>query len=331
MPAHFHRLRQWARACALGMPALCAAGSAAASAADYPSAPITLVASSTAGGGVDVTARLIARQLAAILGQQVVVENRPGASGTIAGSIVARAPANGYTLFFTASNLVQSAAQPRKPPYALTDFAPVSKVGVTNLVLVANPGRVQARTLAELVAEIKARPGKYAFGSYGSGTSAHIYGELLNRSAGIAMVHVPYKGVAPAVNDVVSGQIPLAFADIGTIAPFLAAGRLRALAITGARRFPGLPEVPTFKESRMDGFELSGWYGVLAPAGTSAAIVSRLSQALDKAVATPDVQRALMERGVVPVGGSSEQFQRDIVAEEAQWTRLIEDNGIRGF
>jgi tripartite-type tricarboxylate transporter receptor subunit TctC len=326
----FIRAKAWACALLMCAPVLCMAQAPQGAATDFPKSAVTLVVSSTSGGGVDIAARLLAQHLSELWGQPVVIDNRPGASGTIAASFVLRSPPNGYTLLFTASNLVQSAAQSQKPPYALSDFSAVSRIGSTNLVLVVNPDKVKARTITDLVAEIKANPGKFSFGSYGNGTSAHIYGEILKRSAGIEMTHVPYKGVAPMVNDIVAGQIPLAFADIGTVMPFLSTHRLRVLAITGTERFSGLADTPTFKERGIAGLELTGWYGLLAPARTDKAIIARLSQAVDGVLNLPNVRRTLIERGVTPIGGSADRFEREMHAEEADWTRVIRENNIRG-
>src|SRR6187200_1438261 len=295
----------------------------------YPSKPIRLVVGFAAGGPSDVAARTIAQKLAEKWGQQVIVDIRPGASGNIATEIVAKAPADGYTLLEPAfAHAVNPFLYSKLPFDASKDFAPVLLFASIANVLVIHPS-IPARSVTELIAFAKAHPGQLTAGSSGNGTASHLAIELLNLMGGIKTTHIPYKGLAPAHTDLMGGQITMLFDGIVTGMPAVKAGRLRALAVTTAKRWQGTPDIPTMAESGLAGFEVNSWYGLLAPAGTPREIVMRLNSVLARALREPDARERLYSIGAEPMNGTPEEFQAYINSEMAKWSKVVKTAGIR--
>jgi tripartite-type tricarboxylate transporter receptor subunit TctC len=282
-----------------------------------------------AGGGADTTARVLSQKMSEDLGQPIVVENRPGASGVIAVAGVAKSPPDGYTLLMmTAGEVVQPALRTNLPYDLLADLAPVSLVGVSPFVLVVHPS-VPARTIDELIALAKSKPGELNFGSSGIGTSPHLAGELFALMSKTQLAHIPYKGGAQAAAATVSGEIQISFPATTSAIPLVQAGRIRALAVTTSRRTPFMPSVPTLDESGLRGFERSSWYGLLVPAGTPKDIVTRLHDAILKALNEPEVRRVLEAQGIEPVGNTPEQLSAFMRAELKQNATLVQAAGIK--
>ena len=264
----------------------------------WPGKPIKLVVPYPPGGATDIVTRVTAERLGAQLGQTVIVENRPGAGGNIGAEAVARAPGDGYSLLVaTTAHAINKSLFKNLNYDILDDFVPVSLLTKGPLVLVVNPD-FEAQNVAELIAMAKAQPDSIAYASSGNGQSTHMAAELFSSIAGIQMRHIPYKGSAPALNDVVAGQVPMMFDALLSCMPFVKAGRLRAIAVTGAERAEILPDVPTVAEAGLDDFQIYAWYGLLAPAGTPAEIVERLSMELKAALSHERVQRILREQGL---------------------------------
>ena len=297
---------------------------------DYPSRPIRIIVPSTAGGSVDTLARTVGSNLSQRWGQQVVVDNRSGAGGVIGGEITAKAPPDGYTLIMaTIAAMATNVSLAKKLPYdPVRDFAPITLVASQQIVLLVNPN-VAARTAQELIQLAKAKPGQLTFASAGNGSGGHLSGELLKILAGIDLTHVPYKGISPAIVDVISGQVTMTFASIISGTPHVKTGRLRALAVTGARRSPALPELPTMMEAGVRGYESSTWYGLLAPKATSRAIVTKLNREVVSIINLPEVKANLLAEGAEPVGNTPEQFGEFIKAEIAKWGKVIRTAGLR--
>ena len=297
---------------------------------DYPSRPIRIIVPSTAGGSVDTLARTVGSNLSQRWGQQVVVDNRSGAGGVIGGEITAKAPPDGYTLIMaTIAAMATNVSLAKKLPYdPVRDFAPITLVASQQIVLLVNPN-VAARTAQELIQLAKSKPGQLTFASAGNGSGGHLSGELLKILTGIDLTHVPYKGISPAIVDVISGQVTMTFASIISGTPHVKTGRLRALAVTGARRSPALPELPTMMEAGVRGYESSTWYGLLAPKATSRAIVTKLNREVVAIINLPEVKANLLAEGAEPVGNTPEQFGEFIKAEIAKWGKVIRTAGLR--
>jgi len=310
---------------AAALAALCAA----ACAADYPSRPLRLIVPFAAGGGNDTVARTLAQRLAARLGQPVLVDNRGGAGGVLGAELAAKAPSDGYTLFLggVGSHAINPTLHRHLPYDAVRDFAPVALVATAPLILVVHPS-LPAHSVPELVQYARQRTEPLAFASNGNGSSAQLAAELFNAMAGLRMTHIPYKGLSPALADLLTGQVQLMFSSMVAILPQVRAGRLRALAVTGRRRSALLPDLPTIAESGLPGYEASSWYGVLVPAGTPRAIVLHLNEAILKCLEEPDVQARLAADGAEAAGGSPEEFGEHIAAESARLGRLIRSLGI---
>lgn len=296
----------------------------------YPSKPVKLVVPYPAGGTTDIIARLIATQLSETFGQPFVVDNRAGAGGAIGASAVARSAPDGYTLLMGTANThgINSALQKNLPYDALKDFAPVTVVASTPNVIVVNPA-FPAKTLQELIALAKTEPGKLNYGSTSAGGSPHMSAELLKMMTGINITHVPYKGAAPMLTDLVGGHIPIGFDNLPSAMPFIESGKLRALAVTTAKRWPGAPNIPTVAESGVPGYEVSGWFGILAPAGTPPAIVDQLQKAVAAAVAKPEVRKQLETAGAEPVANTPATFASQIGADVARWKKVAETTGVK--
>jgi tripartite-type tricarboxylate transporter receptor subunit TctC len=300
-----------------------------ATAQTYPNRTIRMIVGFTPGGGTDIMARLIASKLPEVLGQPVVVENRPGAATNIANEMVARSAPDGYTLLVATSVVAINMALYKKLPYdTVRDFAPVSLFAESpNVVVVSN--KVAARTLQELVALARAKPGVLNYSSAGSGTSQHMSGELLKLRTGTDIVHVPFKGTAPSLTAVMGGDVDISFANIPAILQHVKAGRLRPLALSGDRRSELMPEVPTVAEAGVPGGTVGVWYGVLAPAATPRDIVETLSTAIIKIAHSPDTKQRLAEQGAEAVGSTPEAFGKLLREEVARWTEVVNAAGIK--
>ena len=296
----------------------------------YPERSIKILVGFAAGGGTDVAARIVAQKLTETLGQSVVVENRPGASGMIAAETVAKSGADGYTLMMgTQTTLAVAPALYRKFAIDATrDFVGVAKAGVSPLVLVVHPS-VPARSVMDLIALAKASPGTINFGSGGLGTTPHMAGELFSIQAGIKMVHVAYRGEAPAINDLLGGQLHLIFANLSAVIGNVKAGSLRALAVTGAQRAATAPEIPTVAEAALPGFEAATWFALVAPAGTPREIVRRLNGEVTQIVTQPDVRQRFADLGMTIDAGPPEALDAYIKSEILKWSKVIRDADIR--
>jgi len=297
---------------------------------DYPAKPIRIVVPFSPGGVADNSARVVADSLGARLGRPILVENRPGASGNIGTQAVAQASPDGYTLLlgFDGTMVINPHVFPKIPFDTLKDFAPVTKLGDATLILVAHPS-VPARNLAEFIAHAKARAGSFAYGTSGTGGTPHLAGELLKLRTGIALEHVPYKGGGQAITDAVGGQIPLVFTAIATAQQYVRAGRLVGLGVPGARRSAALPEVPTFVESGLPGFDVSSWTGVFAPAGTPRPVIDKLQGELAAVLRTAFVRERYAVLGIEPVGNSSQEFGDQVRADLARWEKVVRAANVR--
>jgi len=295
----------------------------------YPSKPIRLIVPFAAGGGNDNIARLVGKRLNESLGQPLVIDNRPGAGGVLGAELAAKSAPDGYTLFLggVGSHAVNPNLIEKLPYDPIRDFAPVILLAKAPLILVVHPS-VPARTLSEFVEYARKNPGKLNFASNGNGSSAQLAAVMFGSMARVDMVHVPYKGLAPALTDLLSGQVQLMFSSVVAILPHIKAGKLRALAVTGEKRMPSLPEVPTVAESGFPGFEASSWYGILAPAGTPREIVTRLNTEFTRALEQPEVRKTLLADGAEPVGGTPESFAAYIRSEKERMGKLIRDANI---
>ena len=293
----------------------------------WPVKPIKILVGYAAGGSTDVTARIIAQALSERLGQPVIIENRPGAAGNIVAEAAAKADPDGYTMnMSTSSTFATNPSLYKTLPFNVqTDFAPVALTAFIPNLLVVNPS-VPANNVAELIAYLKANPDKVNFGSSGNGSSQHISAELFNALAGVKMAHISYRGGAPAVTDLLSGQIQVVFAPLVEVLQHVRAGKLRALGITTAKRSPLLPEVPTIAES-LPGYEVRLWNGLLAPAKTPPDIIDRINRATIDALRSDEVKAKLAEQGSEPVGNSPAEFRDFIDAELIKWKRLVEISG----
>jgi len=310
--------------------ACCALVALPACAQDYPRRPVRLIVPFPPGGGNDIVARAVAQELGKSLGQQFVVDNRAGAGGAIGAELAARSPADGYTLFLggVGSHVVNPSLNAKLSYDPIRDFAPVTLIASAPSVLVVNPS-LQASSVAEFTALAKANPGKLNYASNGNGSSAQLAAVLYESMAGVRMVHVPYKGVAPALVDLMSGEVQLMFGTLVAILPHIKAGRLRALALTGRNRSALLPEVPTLAESGLPGYEAGSWYGILAPAATSGAIVARLNAEINAAIRQPEVRERLAAEGAEVIGGTPEEFAVHIGSELARMKKLVREGGLR--
>src|SRR6266566_2535648 len=303
---------------------------AAGSAADYPTRPVTLVVGFTPGGASDVLARILSRKLEQILGQPFVIDNRPGAGGNVAGEAVAHAAPDGYTLF-NGNNaiLATNAALYKKINFnPETDFAPIGLIGSQANILVVNPA-LPAKSMGELIALAKANPGKLNFASSGHGLAAHLAGELFKAEAKIDIVHVPYKGAAPALQDVIAGHVQMMFATASSVVPHIRDGKVRALAVTTLKRTTVLPQLATVDELGLKGFDATTWHGLVAPAKTPKEIVAALHRATAQALNDPGVKKQLADLGVDIIGGTPEEFAAYIKSEIRKWTAIIKASGAK--
>jgi tripartite-type tricarboxylate transporter receptor subunit TctC len=300
------------------------------SAQTYPDRPIRLVVPFPPGGGSDITGRTIAQKLGEALGQQIIVDNRGGAGGNIGTDIVAKAAPDGYTICMALSGpfSINGSLMGKLPFDPLKDFALITLAGATPNLLVAHPS-VPAQSVKELIALAKASPGKLNFASSGVGTPAQLAGELFNTMAGVKLVHVPYKGAAPALTDLLAGQVQLMFSTMPPALPQVKAGKLKALAVTSAKRSLTTPELPTIAEAALPGFEAITWYGMAAPAGTPAAIVKKLNAEVVKLLHLPEVKERLLATGTEASGTSPEEFAAYIKSEIVKWAKVVKASGAR--
>ncbi len=313
-----------------GAALLVLVGAMIAIAADYPARPVTLVVGYPPGGPSDVLARIVARKLGSLLGQPFVIDNRPGAAGNVAGEVVAHAAPDGYTLLVGNNAILATNASLYKTIGfdAVKDFAPISLIGTQGSVLVVNP-KVPAYSMAELIALAKANPGKLNFASSGYGAAAHLAGELFKAEAHIDIVHVPYKGAAPALQDVIAGQDQMMFATIASAIGHIRSGLVRALAVTTLKRAAILPDVPTIDELGLRGFDATTWHGLVAPAGTPNEIIATLHRATIETLNDPGVRQSLNALGVDVAGDTPEEFAAYIKAEIPKWAAVIKASGAR--
>jgi tripartite-type tricarboxylate transporter receptor subunit TctC len=313
---------------AAALSLLCAAP--AARAADYPTRPVTLVVAFTPGGASDVLARILGRKLEQILGQPFVIDNRPGAGGNVAAEAVAHAAPDGYTIF-NGNNaiLATNAALYKNINFdAEKDFAPIGLIGAQANILVVNPA-LPVRSMAELIALAKAKPGQLNFASSGHGLAAHLAGEMFKADAKIDIVHVPYKGAAPALQDVIAGHVQMMFATASSVVPHIRDGKVRALAVTTLKRSAVLPEIPTIDELGLKGFDATTWHGLVAPARTPREIVVTLNRALAATLEDASVKKSLADLGVDIIGGTPEEFAAYIRSEIPKWTAIVKASGAK--
>ncbi|GAB1577064.1 tripartite tricarboxylate transporter substrate binding protein [Bordetella petrii] len=296
-------------------------------AAGYPGEPITLVVPYSAGGGADNAARIIAEGMSAVAGQSVVIENKGGASGSIGAAYVARAKPDGYTVLYDASAFAINPVLRKLPYDAKKDFIPVSQAVTVPNILVAATGSA-FNSLPDFIQAAKAKPGRYTYASYGPGSLAQMAGELLKKDAGIDVLHVPYKGGAPAIVDVMGGQVDVYFANAASSLNYVTGGKLKALAVSSARRMPELPDVPTVAEAGINGFDVAEWNGFFLPAGTPPEVVAKLQDIVQKTLARPETRDKLAKLGLTAVGSSAVDFAKFIAAEEARWADVVKANHI---
>jgi len=296
----------------------------------FPAKPIRLIVPFPAGGATDIVARLVAQKLGDAVGQQVIVDNRGGAAGTIGSDLAAKSPPDGYTILIgTSSTHAIAQSLYAKLPYdSIRDFTPVIGIATATIVLSMHPS-VPAKTVRELIVLAKAKPDALSFASSGSGGVSHLVGEMFKAQAGVQMLHIPYKGDAPALADLVGGQVSLEFGTALSFLPYIQAGRLKALAVTSLKRSQVMPDVPTVAESGLKGFEALQWFGVFAPTGTRAEVVTRLNTEIVKILQTADMRERLTKLASEVMADTSEQFAAFQKAEIAKWARVVKDSGAR--
>jgi tripartite-type tricarboxylate transporter receptor subunit TctC len=307
-----------------------ALASGAAFAQAYPSKSIRLISPFAPGGGADITCRAIAPRLSAALGQQVIVDNRGGAGGVVGVEIAAKAPPDGYTLVLgTIGNIaVAPSLYPKMPYDPQKDLVPIGQVANTLNILVVHPS-LPAKTVKEFIAIARSSPNQLLFGSSGAGAADHLAGELFNIMAGVKMVHVPYKGGAPAMLDLVSGQVQVVFATVATALGSIQGNRIRPIAMAGSQRYERLPQIPTISEAGLKGFEANNWYGLFAPAGTPREVVTRVHAESAKALATADVKTRLLDAGIIATSSTPETFTTYIQRETQKWAKVVKAANIK--
>ena len=312
------------------VPALLLCAATLAQAQPYPAKPIHLIVPFPPGGGNDTVARAIAQQIGPDLGQPLVIDNKPGAGGAVGAELAAKAPPDGYTLFLAGvgSHVVNPNVHAKLAYDPVKDFAPVTLIASAPSVLVVNPS-VPARTVAELTAYARAHPGKLNYASNGAGSAAQLAAAMYESMAGVKMVHVPYKGIAPAMTDLLSGEVQLMFGTVVALVPHIQAGKLRPLAVTSKTRSALLPDVPTMAESGLPEYEAGSWYGIMAPAGTPSEIIDRLHGGIVTALAQPDVAKRLAAEGAVVIGSTPAAFAAHLKRELARVGKVVRAAGIR--
>ena len=296
----------------------------------YPAKPIRLVAPFPPGGPADILSRIIGQHLAESWGQQVVVDNRAGAGGNIGSDIVAKSPPDGYTLLlgFVGTHAINASLYSSMPYDNIKDFEPVSRVAMVTIILVLHPS-VPANSVKDLIALARSRPGELTFGSPGNGTPQHLAGELFNTMGKVKMLHIPYKGAVPALNDLLGGRVSLIFSSMPPALPHIKTGRLKALAVTSGQRSPAVPDVPTIAESGLPGYEVINWYGVLAPAGTPRDIVAKLNGEIRRILSLPDVKERLAAQGAETITSTPQEFGAYIKSETEKWAKVVRFSGAR--
>lgn len=296
---------------------------------NYPGGPVRMIVPFPPGGGVDSAGRILAAKLSESYGKSFVIENRSGANGNIGSEAVAKSAKDGYTLLFTGAGLVTNPSLYSKTGYdAIKDFDPISLMALGPNVLVVHPS-LPVKSVKDLIALAKAKPGQIGFAGSGSGSTPHLAGELFNTLAGVQMVHIPYRGSGPAMIGVLGGEAPVMFLPAINAGPHVKSGRLRAIAVTSTVRLAVMPDVPTVAEAGLRGYESSQWYGVLAPAGTPDDILNSLNSHVANIVRAPDIKQRLTDDGLVPVGNTREQFATHIKSEIAKWAKIIKQSGAR--
>lgn len=296
---------------------------------NYPVRPIRLVVTFPPGGGTDILARVLGAQLSDVWAEQVVIDNRPGASGNIGAEIVARSNPDGYTLLMVNSTFAMNAGLYTKPTFdSVRDFTAIARVASTSGIVAVHPA-VAAKTMSELIGLARAQPGKLAYSSCGSGTPQHLSGELLKFMAKIDLLHVPYKGCAPALADGLSGQVPVIFNTVPNVMPHAGAGRLRAIAVTSGKRFPLEPELGTVAEAGLPGYDVDQWFAVLGPAGIPAPVVEKLNREIQRIIKAPALREKLVMQHFVPAPSSSVELADIVKSDIARWSKLIRQVGIR--
>lgn len=295
----------------------------------YPVKPVRVISGFPPGSGADITARLVGQKLGEALGQQFLIDNRPGAGSNIAAELAAKAAPDGYTIFIgTVANAINATLYAKLPFEFARDFAPVTLATSAPNVLVVHPS-LPVKTVQELIAFARARPGQINYGSAGTGTAPHLSAELFKSMAGITLVHIPYKGSPPAVTDLMGGQVTMMFSPASSVLPHVKSGRLRALAVTTAARLPTLPDLPTVAESGLPGYETVTWFGFVVPAATPRDIVVRLNAEIGRVLAQPEVRQQFAGQGIDVIGGTPEEFAAYIRAEIVKWARVIKASGAR--
>ncbi len=321
--------RTFALLCAMAALPLGALVSANAQAQAWPARPITLIVPFPAGGTTDVLARALADKLSTSLGQTVIVESKPGAGATLGADYVAKARPDGYTLLVGAVHHTIASSVYKKLPYDFSrDLAPITVIAMVPNVLVVNAANTPAKSVAELVAMLKAKPGGYNFGSNGNGTAQHLIGAQFQQTTGTEFAHIPYKGSGPLATDLLGGQITMSFDTVTPVLPHIKSGKLRALAVTTATRSSALPDVPTLDQAGLKGFNIGTWFGVLAPAATPKDVLARLNTEMVKVIQSPDFRKRMEEIGAEPIGNSADQMAQTIKDETAKFAKLVKDVGV---
>lgn len=314
----------------VAVTALCASAHQASAQSSYPDRRITFVVPYPAGGATDVSARLLANKLSESWKQTVVVENKAGGGGIVGNDYVAKSAPDGYTVLVAITQIIQAPSLGAKLPYdVFKDLAPVTQVGLSTIVLTV-PEAQPIKSVKELVDLAKANPGKLPYGTFGNATTSHLYGELLKKNAGIDMTHVPYRGSAPLLNDLLNNTVTTAFVDLTTAGSQIKAGKVRALAVGGGKRRTQLPDVPTLAELGFPGFEAEGWVGVFVPAATPKDIVTKLSAELARIIASPEGIAGIEALSLIPVGGSAETFEATLRRDSARWADVVKATGVKG-
>lgn len=304
------------------------AGATHAQAPAYPTKPIRMIIALAPGGGVDTTGRFIGQKLNEAWGQPVVADNRPGAGGSIAAELVARAAPDGHTILMTSSGVTITPSLIKLGYDPKADLLPVTQAVISPGVMVVHPS-LPVKNIKELIAFAKGKPGELFFSSSGQGTAQHLTIELFCQMTGLKMTHVPYKGTAPSITDVVAGRIALTVASVISTRPMFTTGKLRALAVVGPKRTPALPDYPTIAESGVPGFGVDNWYGLFLPGGTNKAIATKLQEAVSRALLEPDTRKVLLGQGLDAVGSSHEDFVRLYAAEMDRWAKVVRSVGLR--
>ncbi|SPS02423.1 tripartite tricarboxylate transporter substrate binding protein [Cupriavidus taiwanensis] len=317
------------RICGLSMFAIGLCGTSVAMAHDWPAKPISLVVPFPSGGTTDILARALGEQLSKALGQPVIVENRPGAGATVGADYVAKAKPDGYTLLMGAVHHTIATSVYKKLPYSFQkDLTPVSALAMVPNVLVINSAKTPVKNVAELVALAKKASPELSYGSNGNGTAQHLIGTQFQATTGAKLLHVPYKGSGPLTTDLLGGQVSMSFDTLTTVLPHIKGGKLKALAVTTAKRSSALPDVPTMEESGLKGFDIGTWFGVLAPAATPKPVVTRLNAEIVKIVSSPNFQQRMMAAGAEPMSSTPEAFAKRIADETSKFATLVKDGNV---